>query len=145
MVLLHRDYGLGDVMVTETSCNLVGAVDWAEAGIAPFGLNLHAHQRFISKIDPWHGWARFADYALLEELFWRTFREEIGEGDEIIGIINKARIVGLLLSSGFTCRIPLAGMPPPEPIRAEDDKGAYKMRDLDGLLLDPATRFTELT
>lgn len=50
MVLLHKDFGVCNSMVNETSCNLVGVVDWAEAEVAPFGLNLHSHQRLISKV-----------------------------------------------------------------------------------------------
>lgn len=142
MVLLHKDFGVCNIMVNETSCNLVGVIDWAEAEIAPFGLNLHSHQRLISKVHLKRGWVRYDDYVTLEEIFWSTFNEEAGGlGDETIRVIKSARIVGLLLSRGFTSR--LANMPEPAPIR-DDESGAYNMRDLDGLLINPSTRFTEL-
>jgi hypothetical protein len=142
MVLLHKDFGVCNIMVNETSCNLVGVVDWAEAEIAPFGLNLHSHQRLISKIHLKNGWTRYDDYTVLEEIFWSTFSNEAGGLDgETIKTIRLARILGLFLSSGFTSR--LANMPIPVPIR-DDESGAYNMRNLDGLLINPATRFTEL-
>ncbi|CRG88971.1 hypothetical protein PISL3812_06006 [Talaromyces islandicus] len=143
MVLLHKDFGMCNIMVDESSCNLIGVIDWAEAEIAPFGLNLHSHQRLISNIHLKNGWIRYDDYTVLEEIFWSTFSNDAGGlDDQTIKTIRSARILGLLLSSGFTSR--LANMPDRVPIR-DDANGAYKMRNLDGLLINPATRFTELT
>ncbi|GAD95431.1 conserved hypothetical protein [Paecilomyces variotii No. 5] len=141
MVLLHKDFGVCNIMVSDT-CNLVGVIDWAEAEIAPFGLNLHSHQRLISKVRLKDGWIRYDDYVMSEEIFWNTFSKEAGGLDnETIKIIKAARITGWLLSRGFTSR--LANMLEPVPIR-DDESGAYNMRDLDGLLINPATRFIEL-
>ena len=36
MVLLHRDFGMSNILVDE-SCHLTGVIDWAEAEICPFG------------------------------------------------------------------------------------------------------------
>lgn len=142
IVLLHKDFGVCNIIVNEMSCNLVGVVDWAEAEIAPFGLNLYSHQRLISKVDLKSGWIRYDDYVTLEDIFWSTFTQEAGGlSNDTIRAIKAARIVGLLLSRGFTSR--LANMPEPVPIR-DDENGAYNMRDLDGLLINPATRFTDL-
>ncbi|KAL4898761.1 hypothetical protein BDV59DRAFT_207006 [Aspergillus ambiguus] len=142
MVLLHKDFGVCNIMVNETSCNLVGVVDWAEAEVAPFGLNLHSHQRLISKVHLKTGWVRYDDYSRLEDIFWSTFSTEAGGlGNETVETIKAARIVGLLLSRGFTSRLPNASEP--VPIR-DDESGAYNMRDLDGLLINPSTRFTDL-
>ena len=142
MVLLHQDFGVFNIMVNPKSCNLVGVIYWAEAEVAPFGLNLHSHQRLICEVHLKNGWARYDDYIILEEIFWNTFSAEAGElSKEVIGVIKSARVVGLLLSRGFTSR--LANMPDPVLIQ-DDESGAYNMRDLDGLLINPATRFTEL-
>ncbi|EFR03714.1 hypothetical protein MGYG_06711 [Nannizzia gypsea CBS 118893] len=81
MVLLHKDFGVGNIIVDEASCNIAGVVDWAEAEIAPFGLNLHAHQRLICKVHLKTGWARYDDYDMLEDTFWTTFSREAGELD----------------------------------------------------------------
>lgn len=143
MVLAHNDLGSCNTMVDETSCNLVGVVDWAGAEIAPFGLNLHVHQQLMAKIHLKDGWSRFDDYVTLEEMFWDTFNKEVGGLDEeTIKAIKSARIVGTLLICGFTPR--LANMPPPVPLQGVDEKTAYSMRHLDGLLINPATKFTDL-
>ncbi|PLB49178.1 hypothetical protein P170DRAFT_509780 [Aspergillus steynii IBT 23096] len=119
MVLLHKDFGVCNIMVNET-CNLVGVIDWAESEIAPFGLNLYSHQRLISKIHLKHGWIRYDDYPLLEKIFWATFSDKVGGlGDETTTVIRAARIMGLLLSRGFTSR--LANMPEPVPIRDDEN------------------------
>ncbi|OKL61153.1 hypothetical protein UA08_03473 [Talaromyces atroroseus] len=142
MVLLHRDFGICNIMVNEDSCHLVGVVDWAESEITCFGLNLYSIQQLISTVHLRNGWTRFADYGVLEDVFWSTLRAEAGGlSSEIVEIVKSARVMGLLLSRGFTSR--LANMPEPVPVR-DDEGGAYNIRDLDGLLINPATRFTEL-
>ncbi|KXX83352.1 hypothetical protein MMYC01_200087 [Madurella mycetomatis] len=142
MVLLHKDFGTCNIMVDNTSCHLVGVIDWAEAEIGPFGLNLHSVQPLISKFHLRDGWIKYDDYDILQETFWSIFRGEVGGlSEETIRAIESARVMGLLLSRGFTSR--LANMPEPVPIR-DDENGAYNIRDLDGLLINPATRFAEL-
>ncbi|PWY70639.1 hypothetical protein BO83DRAFT_399780 [Aspergillus eucalypticola CBS 122712] len=142
MVLLHRDFGVCNMMVNEITCNLVGVVDWAEAEVASFGLNLHSHQRLISKVHLKGGWVRYDDNVTLEDIFWSTFTNEAGGlSDETVKTIEAARIVGLLLSRGFTSRLSKTT----EVVPIRDDKSrAYNMRDLDGLLINPATRFIDL-
>ncbi|PWY96636.1 hypothetical protein BO94DRAFT_592531 [Aspergillus sclerotioniger CBS 115572] len=143
LVLVHKDFGACNILVTETTCNLVGVVDWAEAEIAPFGINLYSHQRLISKVDFRTGWVRFDDYAECEDVFWGTFREEVGGGgDEVIGAIMAARVLGALLDCGFTSR--LGNVSEPVPIREDDEVGRYNVRDLDGLLVNTGTRFLGL-
>ena len=142
MVLLHKDFGTCNIMVDDTSGYLVGVIDWAEAEIGPFGLNLHSLQPLMSKFHLKNGWIRYEDCDTLQETFWNTFCEEFGGlNKETIRVIKSARVVGLLLSSGFTSR--LANIPEPVPI-PDDESGAYNMRDLDGLLINPVTRFVEL-
>lgn len=142
MVLLHNDFGSFNMLVDEKSCNLLGVIDWGEAEIAPFGINLYAHDRLISNIHLKHGWSRYDDYRLLDEIFWSTFSQETGVDNETIKTIKAARIAGVLLWLGFTSRLP--NEPKPVPISDNDESGAYGMRDLDGLLINPATRFTDL-
>ncbi|GLA57104.1 hypothetical protein AtubIFM55763_010050 [Aspergillus tubingensis] len=137
-----KDFDVCNIMVNETTCNLVGVVDWAEAEVAPFGLNLHSLQRLISKVHLKSGCMRYDDYVTLEDIFWSTFNNEAGGlSDETVKTIEAARIVGLLLSRGFTSR--LSKTTEAVPIR-DDESGAYNMRDLDGLLINPATRYIDL-
>jgi hypothetical protein len=138
MVLVHKDFGTCNIMVDESSCHLVGVIDWAEAEIAPFGTNLHSLQNLMSKLHLKNGWIRYEDYDDLVRSFWETFSDEVGGlGEDTTKAIKAARVVGLLRSRGFTSR--LANMPEPVPIK-DDDSGRYSIMILDGLLLNPATR-----
>ncbi|KAK3898451.1 hypothetical protein C8A05DRAFT_47250 [Staphylotrichum tortipilum] len=144
MVLLHKDFGDCNIIVEEPSCRLVGVIDWAEAEIGPFGTNFHSLQDLMSKLHLKNGWIRYEDYDDLVCEFWETLNKEVGDGelgDDIVRAIKAARILGLLRSWGFTSR--LANMPEPVPIR-DDESGRYNLMILDGLLLNPATRFQDL-
>lgn len=143
MVLLHRDFGTTNIMVDEESCHLTGVIDWAEAEICPFGQNLHSLQALTGKLHFRTGWARYEDYDAPQGFFWTTFRDCFGGewSAETRRAIHTARIMGLLLSRGFTPR--LANMAPPTPIR-DDELGRYHMRDLDAFLVDPMTMLTEI-
>lgn len=142
MVLLHKDFGDCNIIVEEESCHLVGVIDWAEAEIGPFGTNLHSLQDLMSKLHLKNGWIRYEDYDALARSFWETFSDQVGGlGEETIKAIKAARVLGLLRSWGFTSR--LANMPKPIPIK-DDDSGRYSMMILDGLLLNPTTRFKGL-
>lgn len=62
-----------------------------------------------------------------------------GLSDETIETIKAARALGQILSKGFTSH--LANMPKAVPVK-DDESGRYNMLYLDGLLLNPATKFT---
>ncbi|KJZ71482.1 hypothetical protein HIM_09121 [Hirsutella minnesotensis 3608] len=137
MVLLHRDFGECNIMVDE-ACHLTGVIDWAEAEIRPFGMNLHSIQFLTGELHLRKGWIPHPDHRALYNAFWRTFTQEISVPEYTIRTIKTARTMGLLLSHGFTSR--LANNPEPIPI-GNDERGRYNMLFLDGLLLDPATKF----
>ncbi|OPB36399.1 hypothetical protein A0O28_0054780 [Trichoderma guizhouense] len=142
MVFLHRDFSTCNIMVDETSCHLVGVIDWAEAEICPFGLNLDSLESFAGKLHYRDGWSRYQDYADLQDTFWDVFTQVVGGLTEAqIQAIKLARVTGLLLSHGFTRR--LANEPPAVPIR-DDEDGRYNMLSLDAFLVNPATRFEDL-
>ncbi|KAI9678632.1 MAG: hypothetical protein M1817_005689 [Caeruleum heppii] len=143
MVLLHHDFGTCNIMVDEKSCHLTGVIDWAEAEICPFGQNLHSLQSFMGTLNLKNGWTRYEDYLALEVTFWSTFQDEVGGlSAETVQTIKTARIMGLLLSRGFTSR--LANMPQPTPI-GDDETGRYNLLSLDGFLINTATRFDNLS
>ncbi|KAK4233747.1 hypothetical protein C8A03DRAFT_47772 [Achaetomium macrosporum] len=143
MVLLHRDFGSCNIIVDEATCHLVGVIDWADAEVCPFGLNLHSVQPLTGKLHlRKNGWSRCEDYDALKHFFWERFREKIGGlSDNQLRTIKLARALGLLLSSGLTSR--LANEPQPVPI-GDDEQGRYNMSSLDGLLINPQTRFDGL-
>lgn len=141
MVLFHRDLGSCNIIVDEATCHLVGVIDWAEAEVGPFGLNLHSLQSLTGKLHLRNGWTRFGNYDTLQQIFWERLNQEVGGlSDDQFRSIKLARILGLLLSSGFTSR--LANEPEPVPI-GNDEHGRYNMLSLDGFLINPQTKFDD--
>ncbi|KAK3402311.1 hypothetical protein B0T20DRAFT_346108 [Sordaria brevicollis] len=139
MVLLHRDFGTCNILVDEATCHLVGVIDWAEAEVCPFGLNLHSLRFLSGKLHLREGWTRYNDYDALQEVFWDTLKREIGGlSEHQLRTIKLARALGLLLSAGFTSR--LANEQKPVPI-GDDERGRYNMMSLDGFLINPETMF----
>lgn len=139
MVLLHRDFGPCNIIVDEATCHLVGVINWVEAEVCPFGLNLHSLWFLFGKLHLSNGWTRYGDYHTLQDIFWERFKEGIGGlSSHQLQTIKLARALGLLLSFGFTSR--LANKPKPVPI-TDDEQGRYNMMLLDGLLINPETRF----
>lgn len=142
MVLLHRDFSTANLIVGKTSCHLVGALDWGEAQIGPFGQNLHFVQKLTCYLHRERGWIPHVDYRNLQEIFWFTFQDKVGGLlGEIMTTIKIASIMGLLLYRGFTRR--LAGMPQPTPI-SDDEAGRYSMLYLDTFIVNPDTRVHNL-
>jgi hypothetical protein len=99
MVLLHRDFSTCNIMVDEVSCHLTGVIDWAEVEICLFGQNLHSLQALTGTLHLRNGWGGYEDYEALQDTFWGTFRDEVGDlSAETMKAIETARIMGLLLS-----------------------------------------------
>ncbi|UKZ68213.1 uncharacterized protein TrAtP1_009248 [Trichoderma atroviride] len=139
MVLLHQDFSSCNIMVDEKTCHLTGVIDWAEAEVAPFGLNLYTVQGLAGHFHLRDGWSRYDDFDHLQSVFWSTFHEEVGDlSEETLCTIKLARTTGLLLSRGFTNR--LANQHKHVPI-GNDEQGRYNRLFLDGLLISADTRF----
>nr|POF04138.1 hypothetical protein CFP56_21893 [Quercus suber] len=139
MVLAHQDFGYANIMVDPTTCHLLGVLDWAEAKVEPFGFNLWSLEHLTGHFHLRRGWEPYVDYDVLHDVFWKTLREEIGVHDDgILRTVKLAMIMNLLLVRGFTSR--LANSSEPEPI-SDDASGAYNMLHLDGLLVNPQTKF----
>lgn len=62
MVLIHKDFGACNILVDNTTFNLVGVVDWAEAVFGPFGTNLRSLQALAAHLHLKNGWTRYEDY-----------------------------------------------------------------------------------
>lgn len=77
MVLLHRDFSSCNIMVDEKTCHLTGVIDWAEAEIAPFELNLDAVQGLAGQFHLRDGWSRFDDFDHLQSVFSSTFQRKL--------------------------------------------------------------------
>lgn len=144
-VLAHKDFGDFNMLVDPDTCHLLGVVDWAEAKLGPFGLNLYAVENLMSKFHLRNGASRYPDYDTLYYTFWQTLKAEIGPdpGDAEIRTIRSAMLLGFLLDRGFTSR--LANMSEPVPISDDYKEGAYNMLVLDSFLSQAETRFPFLT
>ncbi len=142
MVLLHRDFSDVNIMVDETECHLTGVIDWAEADIGPFGLNLYFVRGLMGRMHLKTGWSRFEDYEALQDTFWGILRAEVGElAGGTMETMRSAEVMGILLCHGFTSR--LGNKSPPTPI-GDDETGRYNLLYLDGLLVDRDTRVITL-
>ncbi|OAQ95666.1 hypothetical protein LLEC1_06488 [Akanthomyces lecanii] len=138
MVLLHKDFGSCNLLVDKDLCHLTGVIDWAEALIGPFGTNLHSVQAFAGSMHLRNGWSTFPDYHPLEQRFWATLSAEVGGlSEEMVTTIKEARLLGLLLSHGFTSRLANEGAPVP---LKDDEHGRYHMMFLDGYLVNLSTK-----
>jgi hypothetical protein len=140
-VLAHKDFGDFNILVDPETCYLLGVIDWAEAKLEPFGVNLHAVENLMSKFYLRNGASRYPDYDTLYDTFWQTFEVEIGAdlSDSNSGTIRSAILLGFLLDHGFTSR--LANQPEPIPISDDNEEGAYNMLKLDSFLIRAETRF----
>lgn len=145
LVLTHRDFGDTNILVDPETCHLLGVIDWAEARLEPFGVNLHAVEKLMTKFHLRNGASRYSNYDTLYDTFWRTLKAETGPdlSDATVSTIRSAMLLGFLLECGFTSR--LASMPRPTPISENDQEGAYNMLQLDSLLVLAETRFPFLT
>lgn len=102
----------------------------------------------MTKFHLRNGAVRYPRYEVLYERFWDGLGKEIGRGGfigsgddatNVIGTIQSAMLLGLLLSNGFTSR--LANEVAPVPISGDSREGAYKMLKLDSFLVREETRF----
>ncbi|KAJ3497682.1 hypothetical protein NLG97_g1718 [Lecanicillium saksenae] len=95
-------------------------------------------QAFTGSMHLRNGWSRFPDYEDLGLLFWLHFAEEVGgTSEQTLTTIKKTRVLGFLLSHGFTSR--LANEATPTPLK-DDEHGRYHMMLLDGYLINAATK-----
>lgn len=155
IVLAHKDFGDFNILVDPETCHLLGVIDWAEATLEPFGINLYAVENLMTKFHLRNGAVRYPRYEVLYERFWGGLGKEIGRGDfisssgggggdaatttNVIDTIQSAMLLGLLLSNGFTSR--LANEAAPVPISEDSREGAYKMLKLDSFLVREETKF----
>lgn len=136
-VLTHKDFGACNLLVDKNTCHLQGVVDWAEAEICPFGLNLHSVLAFVGSIHLKNGWTAFPDFKDLQKLFWDVLKKSAGLSDDTVIVVQRAQVLGKLRSHGFTSR--LANQEKPVPIK-DDEYGRYQLMYLDAFLISQWTK-----
>ena len=140
-VLTHNDFRENNLIVHAQTYHLLGVIDWREATIEPFGVNLYSMQLLMGRFHLRDGVIRYDDYDALHSKFWEVLEKETSgwNGDDTNRrSVELAMVLGLLRLKGFTARyIPSAT---PVPI-GDDANSAYNMLGLDGWLVNPKTKF----
>jgi hypothetical protein len=90
-----------NILIDSKTGNITGIVDWAEAGILPFGFSLWGLENVLGYMDS-EGWHYYNNRRELEDLFWGTFREKAKNiSDTSLQLIRTARMAGLFFRYGF--------------------------------------------
>jgi hypothetical protein len=103
VVLAHGDLNEMDFLVDESCGRLTGVIDWAEAEILPFGLNLWGLENILGYMNV-HGWHYFDQHADLKALFWKTFHSAVAADGAALYLqdaIDVAWRMGVVLRYGF--------------------------------------------
>ena len=105
-VLTHGDIMPSNIMLDAATGHLTGLVDWAEAEPLPFGMCLYGLDEILGCMTADGRRLRFvyhSDAASSRSAFLRKLRQEIPsvECDEALGLLDAARVLGILLRHGF--------------------------------------------
>ena len=138
-VLTHGDLNEMNILISPTSGRITGIIDWAEAGILPFGLALYGLENLLGNMNS-RGWKYFEIKDELEQRFWKHFWDCIADTkglpeDRIRHAVTIARQVGIIMRYGFMWENGTVE-------RAVTENDASRLAYLDGLLLNGERRFT---
>jgi len=110
--------------------HITGIIDWADAKILPFGLNLSALDNCLGYMNA-SGWHYGTNRFKLERSFWQTFGELVGGvNEEQKEAIEVARTFGIFLAHGLVFQGDLQGEK--ERVAVESDSA---MKYLDALIV----------
>jgi len=104
-VLTHGDLSPMNILVSPTTGRVTGIIDWAEAGVLPFGLALYGLENLLGYMGPGE-WNYFNIRDKLELRFWTQFWNYITDvptppEESTWHTVTIARKVGVLLQYGF--------------------------------------------
>lgn len=104
LVITHGDLSEMNILANPSTGEITGIVDWAEAGILPFGFALYALDNIL-------GYSTLTGYVFnstakpLRDEFWRMFSELVGGvSPSNMQLIQLARLAGLFLRYGIPYR-----------------------------------------
>jgi hypothetical protein len=66
-----------NILVDPNTGHITGVVDWAEAGILPFGISLWGFENALGYMDS-QGRHYYSYHCALMDLFWQTFERAVG-------------------------------------------------------------------
>ncbi|KAL7948639.1 hypothetical protein V8C42DRAFT_363113 [Trichoderma barbatum] len=100
LVITHGDIREANVLADPETGEITGIIDWAEAGVLPFGFSLYGLDHFLGYMML-TGWVLYENAKLLRDEFWKVFCEMAGGVSESeMKLIMVARTAGLLLRYG---------------------------------------------
>jgi hypothetical protein len=101
MVITHGDLSEMNILADPRTGEITGIIDWAEAGIQPFGFALYALDNLLGYLTP-NGWVTHGTSQYLHDEFWRSFGELVGGVSKSeMECIQLARLAGLFLRYGI--------------------------------------------
>jgi hypothetical protein len=90
-----------NILIDPKTGKITGFIDWAEAKILPFGFALWGVLNVIGWMDL-KGWHYYSNRQDLEDQFWKTFNESVGDvTEEERYAIRVSSTVGIFLRYGF--------------------------------------------
>ncbi|UKZ82632.1 hypothetical protein TrVFT333_010425 [Trichoderma virens FT-333] len=100
LVITHGDLNKMNILIDPETGEITGIVDWAEAGVLPFGFALYALDHLLGYMTP-DRWIPHDNAKTLEVEFWKSFCAMAG-GVSLseMKLIKVARTAGLLLRYG---------------------------------------------
>ncbi|KAI1774177.1 hypothetical protein F4818DRAFT_419144 [Hypoxylon cercidicola] len=104
LVITHGDLSEMNILANPRTGEITGIIDWAEAGIQPFGFALYALDNILGYLTP-NGWGFHDTAEDLQDEFWRVFYKLVGgvSGSEM-ELMRHARLAGLFLRYGIPHR-----------------------------------------
>lgn len=130
LALTHEDLTGTNIIVDPVTGSINGIIDWC-ALIFPFGFSLFQMYWMIGKVHA-TGWVFDEGAEAAENMFWETFLELAPLKHDHVDKIQKSRIVGILLRTGYTWDPNLNDFRP-----IDEDRGAidrFSFCQLDGWL-----------
>ncbi|KAK4043109.1 hypothetical protein C8A01DRAFT_32748 [Parachaetomium inaequale] len=100
LVVTHGDLSEMNILANPETGEITGIIDWAEAGIQPFGFALYALDNILGYLTP-SGWVFHTTAEHLQHEFWRIFCGLVGGLSQCeMELIQLARQAGLFLRYG---------------------------------------------
>lgn len=104
LVVTHGDLSEMNILANPETGEITGIIDWAEAGIQPFGFALYVLDNILGYLTP-HGWVVHHTAAPLRDEFWRVVNQLVGGlSQSDMELIQLARLAGLFLRYGIPYR-----------------------------------------
>ncbi|KAI1367781.1 hypothetical protein F5Y08DRAFT_41925 [Xylaria arbuscula] len=103
-IFTHGDFLAANVMVNESSGELTGLLDWAEAEWLPFGVGMYGLEELLGEDDKNGSFVYYPEAKRLRNIFWNYLMlmiPELARDSRTIDLIKKAQTLGVLLWHGI--------------------------------------------